>query len=724
MAFAFFRRRQKMVIVIMVVLMVSFLIGFQGFEMVTHWRRGVPVVGTTRDGRITIEDRTRAETDLFILDSLQIRSYDYLYLRNNGEQAVQAYTLLLREADALGPDVTGADVEQFFAQAGISGSDYDALMSQFRARHGVIEAQVVQAVRGWIKVVKTLHACVISSPPSESELRLFYRDLFEKIDPRVARLKAEDFLVGVKEPADAEVRAQFEAFRDVRPGTYMDVDSFGFGYRQPARVRMQYVLLRKDVLERLARPGEKETARHWRQHQKEYVKTAADTQPASATAPSGAATTQPGEREIQMTFEEALPRIVAQLTAEAVETRMERLSRDVERRLAERALAGMSAEESYDKLKAEMALTAAEAMDKKLPVVQIVNQRLDRAMEMLAEQAGLAAICFPWGRHGDKALSPTVSVTVTGENITVGQVLQQIAAQVKWPQMEWAMCADFEKVLFPVSGVDFFPISVRTTGPLDESAFLSDPVLGAAFTAPKGGKPLAQIAFAAKELVEGPDAHSLVSAGQEGPPMHVRGDTPGRLLWRLLEAEPAHRPEKLTDEIAQQVGRDLKLQAAFKKAVQRAEELRKEAQSDGLKAAAEKAKLTTSLTGLLARRDMQFNWSEIPEISLPVAETAEMTERLRRNLIERVFSLAPADVEPPYAGRPPVAVIPAPPVREVLVVERADFRPAVASEFEKGGRAFLAQYLTSFRMWQARANWFNWRNVEQRLAYKPQEKQG
>ena len=38
MAFAFFRRRQKMVIIIMVVLMVAFLIGFKGFESILERR--------------------------------------------------------------------------------------------------------------------------------------------------------------------------------------------------------------------------------------------------------------------------------------------------------------------------------------------------------------------------------------------------------------------------------------------------------------------------------------------------------------------------------------------------------------------------------------------------------------------------------------------------------------------------------------------------------------
>ena len=67
MAFAFFRRRQKMVIIIMAVLMVSFLIGFQGFQTLFAKKPGERVLGRTTQGEIRVRDTEMARSDLDVV---------------------------------------------------------------------------------------------------------------------------------------------------------------------------------------------------------------------------------------------------------------------------------------------------------------------------------------------------------------------------------------------------------------------------------------------------------------------------------------------------------------------------------------------------------------------------------------------------------------------------------------------------------------------------------
>ncbi|MFW6065737.1 MAG: hypothetical protein ACOC9S_02860, partial [Planctomycetota bacterium] len=60
MAFAFFRRRQKLVIIIMAVLMVAFLVGFQGLQQLVSGNRGERTLGTSRWGELVNRDLERA----------------------------------------------------------------------------------------------------------------------------------------------------------------------------------------------------------------------------------------------------------------------------------------------------------------------------------------------------------------------------------------------------------------------------------------------------------------------------------------------------------------------------------------------------------------------------------------------------------------------------------------------------------------------------------------
>ena len=64
MALGFFRRRQKLIFILMVVLMVSFLVGVQGFTALFKENPGEFVVGKADGFEITTGDLQAARADL------------------------------------------------------------------------------------------------------------------------------------------------------------------------------------------------------------------------------------------------------------------------------------------------------------------------------------------------------------------------------------------------------------------------------------------------------------------------------------------------------------------------------------------------------------------------------------------------------------------------------------------------------------------------------------
>jgi len=759
MAFGFFRRRQKMVVVIMAVLMISFLIGYQGFRMLTETDPRDVVVAGTSAGDLTNGELLAADSDINLLSRYvhlgQIQQRDiwpteveYLNLRYRNERAELAYALLLKEAQEADIIVTEGDIDEFFRGAGrpIGSEQYRAMISAFKAGTQLAEKHLRAAVGRWLRIHKAFVTAMANVPPSEQQLRRLYRDLNEQISLRVVKIEAQKFLDGAAEPSEQQIQAQFNQFRAERPGQFRSVASFGFGYRQPDRARVLYLFVSRDVVERVTRPGGKAALKHFLQNRSRYVKElpVATSQPAtSASRPATAAATRPAEvRRVPMKFSEAKQQIIEELKARAVNNKLE----DVLARLT--ALAetyqdsGVSGPNVYEWVKQRMTHSADEALARVLKAVEIRQEPLRRAMDILAEAAQLQAICYPFGKTGQGELAPDVKVTLSRRNITLAEALKQISEQVKWPAVQWTMCEGFEGVIFPVDEeIGLFPIAVKQTELVDAGGLLKDEILSASVT--RAWKPLVQLVFPG----QGESSARSIKVNQDGPVMQVLGAKSGRLLWRLTKIVPAHVPDRMTEDIRKQVIRDIKTKTAFQGAIAESRKLLAAAKKSGLEAAAAAAGIETETTGPFTRKQaarpqeeilmlamqrrispsealiqmilakpVDYRIPDVPGIELP-------QRRLREYLLSGAFALSPKDVEPkagdaPYPQQPrPVSALELPALRTVLVMERAEFRPAVISDYENQGRSGLLRDLMALQRWEARQTWFRLPDIKQRMNF-------
>jgi len=313
------------------------------------------------------------------------------------------------------------------------------------------------------------------------------------------------------------------------------------------------------------------------------------------------------------------------------------------------------------------------------------------------------------------------------------------------PKLKWAMCAGFDEVLFPLGGeIEMFPVSVHATGMLTPQQVVADEILGRAVAGRDRGQSLVELSFKSATFSSGAGS-SGIKTGQEGPPMYLTGERGGRLIWRLLQAVPAHPPAEITPELKARIIEDLKMKAAFGLAHKRAEGLRARAASAGLEITAKNAKMQLLKTEMFARKQLVqvqlqmimqlYNqlrrsppadvlqeirlrnpryalvWSRVAQVPLP-------TEQLRAHLMEKAFSLAPEDVEPPYAETAPAVTMVAVPIsRRIFILQRDDYRPPVISEFQDQAAAELARILTEMRQRRARDAWFNIRNIMDRVGF-------
>lgn len=747
MAFGFFRRRQKMVIIIMVVLMVTFLVGMQGFSTFFSRRPEKTVVGTTKAGKIVSGDVRQAAIDLEILTRyvrLGLRDADFLVLSVGTKDPGWAYAILLAEARASGLEATRADVESYLDQIGYPvGSDrYDSLIKDLKIGYTMPSKPFDALVARWVMVRKAFEASVVSAPPSGPRVARLFCDLNEKIELRVVKVPAEKFVAKQAEPTGGQIDELFKEFRPVAAGTCGDETALGFGYYQPDRVAIRYLLISKDVIARVTRVDEAEARRHYRRDKSAYVKKVPVELPKQKdqTKDAGSNKKQEGEEEdkpvqyrtVQMSLVEAMPQIMAELIDSESQRRMDKLVGTVQRLMGDD---GSGGEDVYRRVMARLTLVepAAAVLATRIAGVSIRNEPLSSAIETLAASAGLKAICYPWGRPVSKGkiLAADKKVSLRAKQITLAEALERIGKQLKVVPLEWVMCEGFAGVLFPVapkSNAGMFPVSVAATGLLDKSALAGDAVLGRSFTSPvSGGRRVASIAFSAEELEGKAGVTALISVGRAGPEMYLRGEdgqVTGRVLWHLSRVAASHEPKVLTESLKRRVISDFKVRQAFRgEAKTLAGKIEADAAKAGLAAAAKKADLASNVTGLFARRRLvwgmppAFVANDVPFMELPPMPGPQ-ARRIRQYLQHKVFALVPRNVEPPYPNKPrALAVVPVGALRAVFVIERIDYRPPVRSEYDRQ-RNMLAMMLGQIQRWNARKAWFGYDNIVRRTGFK------
>ena len=220
------------------------------------------------------------------------------------------------------------------------------------------------------------------------------------------------------------------------------------------------------------------------------------------------------------------------------------------------------------------------------------------------------------------------------------------------------------------------------------------------------------------------------------------GNERGRLLWRLIEAVPAHTSQQITPSVREQIIGDLKIKAAFEKALAKAGEIQTTvAPESDLETTARKADLETFATDMLTRmvvfspaqeefrrlqndriyeayvarllgKPIDFYWTPVPNIDLP-------SDEFREYFIHQVFKLTPENVEPPYPEKSEAVVIVSVPVnRSVYIIQRIGYRPPVTSEYVQKERIEIIRILAEIDRWKSRVFWFNKNSIIQRVGFE------
>ncbi|MDY7009944.1 MAG: hypothetical protein SVV80_04245 [Planctomycetota bacterium] len=701
MALGFFRRRQKMVLLVMVVLMVAFLMPtlFQGLG---RGRDRDAVIGYVNDEKVTIRMQQSAEVDLALLS----RSLGMGMGRRTGEGAFAAFRqinsnqnagltwmLLLHEAGRMDITIRQNQVESLLAESGLIGEAYRRELANLRENR-YTEEHLRRAVANYLMVTTAFETAQINTTPSIPELRHAFGDLRERIGLAMVAFPAKDFTADVPEPSEEAVLRQFERYRHLFAQGPENKTDFGFGYRVPNRLDVAWLFIDEDIVARAVEPRDDNMMDYWNEHRGELKKripvpttstAPSETQPSetqpSETQPSDTEPAEPAEekfREVPFeSFSQAKPKIRQVFMPGAINAGMSdiaSLARGTIRQFAD-------SDDPYAAAVKAMIHPADAILDRKVGTLPFAEASIEAVIEELEELAKVK-IVFPFGKHEKFTLDKKVVVRIKPwGDISLGEALKRIGEQAKCPPVKWVTCDGLSEAIFASEPVNLVPISAGRTGMTGFTEIYRNELLGRAGlksgTGP-GGQSLLSIAATAEVFQQGEKKHSplIKPGGDFDRVMYVSGQREGRLLWRLVQAQAAHAPTHPDQEIRKQVIDDLKTVAGFKKALAAAEAMKIDLEkTDGdLEKLAKADKRQVVGTGLFSRKTLDTRTGQIFFSS--VGEIGQ-----DRQFITTAFTLIPSDPDKPGEDKP-AAVIPLRRQAKVMLVRRTEYEPVKEADFE------------------------------------------
>ncbi len=156
--------------------------------------------------------------------------------------------LLLREAEELG-GVPLADVEEVIKRDGVvtlpaqDGSGEPQQVQFSRIAGSDLRLNYLAAAKAAydLALASRRHGDVVKLSRPFAEQRVAASE--QRVSLRAKAFAFDDYVATVSEPSPEEVEAHFEEYRDVPAGLASAANPFGFGYQQPDRVGLQYLIV-------------------------------------------------------------------------------------------------------------------------------------------------------------------------------------------------------------------------------------------------------------------------------------------------------------------------------------------------------------------------------------------------------------------------------------------------------------------------------------------------
>lgn len=168
---------------------------------------------------------------------------------NERTQPEITWILLKEEARKAGGVVSDATAQkllgQVLPQLG-QGTDASKVLAEIMTRTHATEAQIVRAFADLLGVMFYTAGILDGQAVTTGQIQNAVARTQEKFDAEAVRIPAEWFINSTAEVTPEELTAQFETYKAHPAGQFSDDNPFGFGYKLPKRVRLEFMAVMVD----------------------------------------------------------------------------------------------------------------------------------------------------------------------------------------------------------------------------------------------------------------------------------------------------------------------------------------------------------------------------------------------------------------------------------------------------------------------------------------------
>jgi hypothetical protein len=230
------------------------------------------------------------------------------------------WILLCEEARTAGIRLSTEDVGQVLERLIpplFEQRTYGQMIPLLMSRFGVPEETILTTFGKLLSVLQ--YAQVISSIESvtASQIKHLASRESESLDVEFVQLEANSFADKKQMPPEQAVREQFNRYKDSFPGQVSEANPFGFGYRLPDRIQLDYIALKlSDVATIIKPPTGEETEQYYQQNRDRQF---TEQVPANPNDPNSPQVTR------VRSYAEVVDTIVNQLRQQRITTKAEQI---------------------------------------------------------------------------------------------------------------------------------------------------------------------------------------------------------------------------------------------------------------------------------------------------------------------------------------------------------------------------------------------------------------
>ncbi len=186
------------------------------------------------------------------------------------------WILLKKEAELAGIRISNEDVGRLLGRIipqAFNGLTYSQFIGSLIKQRGIPEKQLLETVGKLLAVWQYAGLICSTEDVTNSQLSHLASWQNETVDVEFVRFNSTAFVQSQDQTGEQELLEHFNKYKKFFAGDVNEQNPYGFGYRLPDRVQMEYVALKlDDVSSIVTPPTPQETEEYYRKHTKEFTK--------------------------------------------------------------------------------------------------------------------------------------------------------------------------------------------------------------------------------------------------------------------------------------------------------------------------------------------------------------------------------------------------------------------------------------------------------------------